>query len=291
MSLFVKSSVRVAAIQSLILQGERDRNIRNAMALFDDAMRQKPRLVCFTQAFATGVNFIILNKMAEPVPDGAITQLLMEKAAANQVHIAAGILEKGDDGKVYDAAVLIGPDGALLGKYRRWMRWGGELNYISPGTPRDGIDTEIGKIGLLVGYDVCFPEAAQHYFRQRVDIIIYSASVFRDLRYNVRHLCGARAMDNHCHVVFAGAIGEHQFANMHYMGGTCICGDPYFEVQKLKKAEENAMEVLASAGSGEDFIVADIHVSELAKVRDKLPFLDDLNTAMTVLENASYGAA
>lgn len=286
MGIFSRRATRVAVVQSLIVQGERERNVRGAMTLVDRALTQQPHIVCLTQAFATGVNFIVLQKLAERIPDGPTCQELMQKAAAERIHIVAGILERGDDGRIYDAAVLIDPRGILLGKYRRWMRWSGEVNYVSAGVPIDVIETEIGRVGLQVGYDVCFPEASQHYFRQEADLIVYCASIFEDLRYDVRHLCGARAIDNHCYVVFAGAIGEHQFANMRYMGGSCVCCDPYVQTQQLKRNEEAGMEMLAQAGRTEEFITADLYLEELGKARRKFPFHHDLRTALVARESA-----
>jgi len=281
MGILYKRETRVAVIQSLIVQGERERNLNAAMALLEQALTKRPQMLCFTQAFATGVNFIILQKMAEPIPGGTVCQTLMHKAAEHRIHIVAGILERGEDDYIYDSAVLIGPDGSLLGKYRRWMRWSGEINYVSAGAPAATVvTTDIGRIGLQVGYDICFSQASQHFLDQNVDIIVYCASIFDDLAYNVSHLCGARAMDNHCYVVFAGAIGEHQFANMHYMGNSCITCDPYVQIKQLGRQQEAGMEMLARAGRGEEVITAKLYLDELRKARHKLPFHRDLRTAM-----------
>lgn len=280
MGFFVKESIKVAAIQSLIVQGEKDKNLEGAFALLGKALEQKPRLVCLTQAFGSGINFIILQKMAEPIPDGRIAKLLSEKAKEKEIFIAAGILELGEDGKVYDAAVLFAPNGDLLGKYRRWVRWGGETNYISQGRPMDCIQTEIGKVGLILGYDLCFPQTCHRYFLQGVDMIICCGAIFEDLSYDAQLFCSARAMENHCYLVYAGAIGEHQFANMHYMGHSAITCDPYFMVKQLKEEVKPGMDVLAKAGKGEEFILANLFIDDLQKGRKKLPFQKDLERTL-----------
>ncbi len=279
MGFFVRDSVRVAVVQSRILQGEKDLNLQSAWALFDRALAEEPQLVCLTEAFASGVNFIILRQMAEPIPGGRVFGLLAERARGAGVHVAAGILELGDDGHVYDSAVLIGPDGALLAKYRRWMRWEGETNYVSQGVPMDAVVTPFGKVGLTVGYDLFFPRAFEHYFLQETDLVVCCGSIFEELGYDARHLCAARAMECHGYLALAGAVGEHQFANMHYTGGSRITVDPYFLLKQLKEQPRPGCEVLAQMDGGEGVIAADLYLDDLHKARKKLPFRGDLTRA------------
>lgn len=290
MGLFVRESVRIAVVQSRILQGEKDRNLQEAWALFDQALAEEPRLVCLTEAFASGVNFIILRQMAEPVPGGRVFRLLADRARAGGVHVAAGILELGDDGRVYDSAVLVGPDGALLAKYRRWMRWEGETNYVSQGGPIDAVVTPFGKVGLVVGYDLFFPRAFEHYFLQETDLVVCCGSIFEELGYDARQLCAARAMECHAYVALAGAVGEHQFANMHYTGGSRVTVDPYFLFKQLKEKPRPGCEVVAQMESGEGVIAADLRLDDLRKARKKLPFRGDLMRAVGAARPAEAAA-
>src|SRR5579885_2043538 len=209
MTIFTKPAITVAVLQTLIEQGEREKNWKRTMDLFEQALVRQPKLMVLPEAFATGVNFIILRQMAEPVP-GPTTDRLSELASFHSVHIAAGVLELGEDRKVYDSAVLFAPNGALLAKYRRRFLWTGERNYVSPGDQPMVVPTALGNIGLLVGYDLCFPEACSTFLDRDVNIAICVASVFERLNFNARRLALARAMDSHCYFVYANAVGFHQ---------------------------------------------------------------------------------
>src|SRR5215203_2865684 len=98
MSIFSKDRARVAVVQSEISQGRNDDNWRGACALMREAMADDPQLVVLPEALITGVNFIILRQMSEPVPDGRCFELLSGAACEHAVHVVAGILERdGDD--------------------------------------------------------------------------------------------------------------------------------------------------------------------------------------------------
>ncbi|MCA1604036.1 MAG: carbon-nitrogen hydrolase family protein [Acidobacteria bacterium] len=276
MSIFIKETVRVALIQNRISQGEKEDNWRRALLLFEQAMAQDPQLVVFPEAFISGVNFIILRQMAEPIPDGLACRTLQELAQQHAVHLVAGVLELGTDGKIYDTAVLFDPAGRLLAKYRRRFLWRGERNYVNAGDTPAVVDTALGKIGLLVGYDICFPEACATFLRADVDIAVCCASVFSRLNFNAERLALSRAMDHHCYFVYANAIGFHQFANMTYTGGSGIFADPYFLQVQLSRPTEDDLGCLAKCGTDEEWCTADLHITELAEARaSRLPFKGD----------------
>lgn len=276
MSIFEKATVPVALLQTQIEQGEKERNWSGAMALFDRALDSGPKLVVLPEAFASGVNFIILRQMAESVPDGPTCERLRQLAALHSIHIAAGVLEAGEDGRIYDSAIVIDPRGTILGKYRRRFLWTGERNYVSAGSEPAIVATELGRIGLLVGYDLCFPEACSGFLRADVDIAVCMASVFERLNYNAPRLALARAIDHHCYFLYANAVGFHQFANMRYTGASGVFADPYFLQIQMACQAGDGLGVLASAKDQPDFLATGLHLEELARARrSKLPFKED----------------
>lgn len=289
MSVFRREGVRVALIQSRISQGEKETNWRRAMALFDQAITHDPKLVVFPEAFVSGVNFIILRQMAERVPGGATFDLLRELARRHAVHLVAGVLEGGDDGRVYDSAVAIDPDGRLLGKYRRRFLWVGERNYVSAGAEPVTIATDLGKLGLIVGYDICFPEACASFLRDDVDIIACPSSVFARLNFNAERLALSRAMDHHCYFLYANALGFHQFANMEYTGRSGAYADPYFLQVQMAQRPSADLGCLTRAGTAEEYLITEVHPAELVRARtpSRLPFKGDERHALNAREAAT----
>jgi len=265
----------VAVLQTRIEQGEKERNWSHALQLLEQAISSGPKLIVLPEAFVSGVNFIILRQMAEPIP-GPTVDRLSEVAARHSVYIVAGVLEQGRDGKIYDSSVAIGPGGELLGTYRRRFLWTGERNYIAPGEGEVTIATPIGRLGLLVGYDLSFPEACSSFLQADVDIAVCSASVFERLNFNARRLALARAMDHHCYFLYANAVGFHQFANMRYTGQSAICADPYFLQIQTSAAQHDALGYMAQASAEPEALIAELYLEDLrAARRAKLPFKAD----------------
>jgi predicted amidohydrolase len=100
-----------------------------------------------------------LRALAEPVP-GPTTEALAEVAARLGVHVLAGVLEAGADGKLYSSAVLVAPSG-LVGAYRRLHLLPAERELFAAGDVVGVFPTEIGTIAVSLSYDVSFPELAR----------------------------------------------------------------------------------------------------------------------------------
>ena len=274
-------TVKVGLLQTHIDQGEKDANWSGMMRLFERLLAEEPQIVVLPEAFVSGVNFIILRQMAERIPDGPTCQRLRKLAAGHRVQLVAGVLEEGEDGRIYDSAVVIGPDGELLARYRRRFRWIGERNYISAGTEPVVVETPLGRLGLLVGYDLCFPEACAGFLAADVDIAVCVASVFERLAFNTSRLAPARAMDHHCYFLYANAVGFHQFANMRYPGRSSIHADPYYLQVQRGQACRDDLGTLAQADREPCFLTADLHIEALARARaSRLPFKGDAPAAL-----------
>ncbi|MFI8929211.1 carbon-nitrogen hydrolase family protein [Streptomyces sp. NPDC053474] len=270
MSLFRGPATRIAAIQMWIEPGMREENQARAAKMLSVAAERKADLVCLPGAFATGVNFPTLRADAT-ASDGPVVEFLADQARGLGIHIAAGVLvAEGRD--IYDAAVLVGPGGDALGWYHRACVWAGEAEYVSTGVPGTAIDTPVGRIGLLVGYDIRFPEASRQYLLQGADVVVCVANLFAPYSHPVRSICRARAADNECALVLASAVGENRFAMMPYLGRSLIVDGLVQDAREDPEAD-----VLAEAGAGtrDTVIDAAVHLRQRRKLRAGLPFHDD----------------
>ena len=277
MTIFRSPSVQVAVLQTRITQGDREKNWQSVQRLLAQVRPHKPVLIVLPEAFATGVNFIILQQMAEPIPTGPTCQALGELARDLAAYFVAGVLERDSDGRIYDSAVVVSPKGAVAAVYRRRFLWIGERSYLAKGCQPVMLDTEFGRLGLLIGYDLCFPAACEGFLAADVDIGICPASVFTALNHNAARLPLARAMDHHCYFVYANAVGFHQFANLHYTGRSGVFAGPYFlQVQMLTPATDGLGCLSQASDSEEQVVLADLHPGELSKARQRcLPFRGD----------------
>ena len=131
---------------------------------------------------------------AEPIP-GPSTAYFGELARKHNLHIVAGLLER-DGHLVYNVAALIGPDGKLIGKYRKVTLPRGEIEGgLTPGDTYPVFQTRFGKIGMMICYDGFFPEVARELTRQGAEVIAWPVWGCNPL------LAAARACENHVYVV------------------------------------------------------------------------------------------
>lgn len=131
---------------------------------------------------------------AETIP-GPCTDYFCGLAKKHQLHLVAGLLER-DEHLIYNVSVLIGPDGAIVGKYRKVALPRGEIEGgITPGRDYPVFETSLGKIGMMICYDGFFPEVARELANQGAEIIAWPVWGCNPL------LAAARACENHVYVV------------------------------------------------------------------------------------------
>ncbi len=162
--------------------------------LIADAARQKADLVVLGETvtyFGTGKTFA---ECAEPVP-GPSTAYFGTLAKQNNLYVVVGLLER-DQHLIYNVAVLLGPDGVLVGKYRKTCLPRGEVERgIAPGHEYPVFATRFGKVGLMVCYDGFFPEVARELANRGAEVIAWPVWGCNPT------LAAARACENHVYLV------------------------------------------------------------------------------------------
>ncbi len=187
--------VKVAAIHHRPRNSKSPReNLVQFSKLIARAAEQKADIVCLPEGITlvgTTDNYI---SASEPVP-GPTTDFLGDIARKHHLYIVAGILEKKGD-IVYNTAVLIDRNGNLAGKYRKVSLPQEEIDGgVTPGNSFPVFDTDFGRIGLMVCWDVTFPESARALAQKGAEIIflpIWGGDVT---------LTKARAIENQVYVV------------------------------------------------------------------------------------------
>jgi predicted amidohydrolase len=186
---------RLAAIHYRPESGKTPAEKREQFApLIAKAAEQKADLVVLPETltyYRTGLSYA---DAAEPIP-GPSTDYFGQLAKKHDLYVVAGLLER-DEHLVYNVAVLLGPDGGIVGKYRKvclprseWM--GG----VQPGHEYPVFDTRFGKLGMMVCYDGFFPEVARELTNRGAEVIAFPVWGCNPL------LAAARACENHVYVV------------------------------------------------------------------------------------------
>ena len=131
---------------------------------------------------------------AEVIP-GPTTDYFGELARKHNLHIVLSLYERAGH-LIYNTAVLLGPDGRLIGKYRKVCLPHGEVEKgIAPGKDYPVFDTAFGKVGLMICYDGFFPEVARELSNRGAEVIAWPVWGCNPL------LAQARACENHVYLV------------------------------------------------------------------------------------------
>src|SRR5262249_17235587 len=132
--------------------------------------------------------------VAEPIP-GPSTEFFSRLARKYNMYLVPGLLER-DGLLVYNVAVLIGPDGQIIGKYRKVCLPRGEVDGgVTPGSEYPVFPTRFGTVGLMVCYDGFFPEVARELTNRGAEVIAWPVWGCNPL------LARARACWNHVDLI------------------------------------------------------------------------------------------
>ena len=144
-----KHLVTLAVVQMDCTLGDVESNLASVAHYSRAAAEREADLVVFPECATTGY-FVPdqLTELAEP-PDGRSSRRLSEIARTNRIHLAVGLIVA-EHGRVYDAQTLHGPDGRLLGLYRKAHLFSLEKQQFTAGDSPLVVETPIGRIGMRV---------------------------------------------------------------------------------------------------------------------------------------------
>lgn len=187
--------VRLAAVHFQPHGGDSPQgNCKLFAPLIADAAQQRADLIVLPETltyYGLGKTYA---ECSEPIP-GPSTDFFGALAKQHDLYIVAGLIER-DRHLIYNVAVLIGPDGRILGKYRKTTLPQSEIEHgIAPGDEYPVFDTRFGKIGMMVCYDGFFPEVARQLSNRGAEVIAWPVWGCNPL------LAQARACENHIYLV------------------------------------------------------------------------------------------
>ena len=216
--------VTIATVQMRPMLNEMEENlVKMSDYIAKICGSQKVDLIIFPELITTGyecgVHFVDL---AQRVP-GSTVNVIAQRAAEFNVHVAFGMPSKEKvESILFNTAVLIGPDGELIGDYRKVHLKGEERMIFRAGFKYPIFETAFGNVGLLLGYDIAFPEAARTLALDGADLIVLCANWEKPRNDEWRTYVVARAYENSCFIAAANRVGED--ATLSFIGDSMIVG-------------------------------------------------------------------
>jgi len=188
-------TVRLATVHFCPREGRTsEEKCRLFEPLVAEAARQKADLVVLPETLTYYASGRSMAECAEPIP-GPSTEYFGKLAEKHKLYVVAGLIER-DRHLVYNVAVLLGPDGKMVGKYRKVCLPRTEIEAgVTPGEDYPVFDTRFGKVAMMVCYDGFFPEPARELANRGAEVIAWPVWGCNPL------LAAARACENHVYLV------------------------------------------------------------------------------------------
>jgi predicted amidohydrolase len=244
--------MRVAVAQVEPKLGEKEHNLAMCFARLEEAAAQGVELAVFPECAIAGYMWDSAEEAlpyAEEIP-GPTTEAFERECARLNIHAITGLLEREGD-TLFNAAILVGPDG-LVGSYRKThLPFLGVDRFVTPGDEFKVFDTALGKIGLIICYDLRFPEVTRTLALAGADIVALPTNFPMAARLQCEIIAPARAAENRIYLLVANRVGKERWGE--FCGRSQIV-DPFGN----RLAETDV--------TTETLLVADV---DLEKARDK----------------------
>lgn len=265
--------------------------VRAALIQFDVDLGRAPEksrelaVAKVHEAAEGGANLVMLPELwlhgafdPEPWQDGAeardgeTARLMRQTAIDAGVLLHAGsIVERTEDGRIFNTSLVFDAQGDLLASYRKIHRFGfdkGEAAVMSPGEqlasfdlpiPADGDASALTKVGLATCYDVRFPEMYRLLLDAGVQTLLQVAAWPARRLEHWRTLLRARAIEDQIFVLACSAVGTQADIEM---AGHSMVINPWGDI-------------LAEGGAGEEIIRVEFDPATVEPTRENFPVLKD----------------
>lgn len=226
MRAFTAAAVQLAPVPGPLTAASVKSNVDRCVALVERCVAETgAELVVLPETastgFTPGIGAVELWTLVPPT----VMAPVQDVAARLGVHVVFGTYQPGPEpSTVYNAAVLIGPTGEVLGTYHKSHLFAGESRvdggWVTPGAAALVVDTALGSIGLMICFDGDYPELARVMAVRGAEVICRPSALLRSA--DLWELTSrARAYDNHVFLVGANATGTDP-AGLHYFGNSLI---------------------------------------------------------------------
>ncbi len=252
--------ITIALAQSAPVLNDNEENLRRMAAMIQRICSEQPtNLIVFPELAVSGYECgLHFTRLAERITGHAVSYLA-GKAAEFNVYLVFGMpVKEKVESILFNAAVVIGPDGELLGDYRKLHLRGEERLAFRPGYRIPVFETEFGPLGVMLGWDLAFPEVARSLALDGADLIVCPSAWEADHMDEWRAYTMARACENAVYLAAANRVGEEP---TYTFGGESMLVGP-------RGAVHTALDEAV-----EGYCVATVDLDEIRKAREESQLL------------------
>ena len=261
------TKIKLALCQMNVID-DKKANLEKASSMIADGIGNNADFIILPEMFNCPYSNDKFIEYAEEEKDSYTLNKISKLAEANNVYILAGSIPEREDDKIFNTSYLFDKKGQIIAKHRKMHLFDidvkdkitfKESDVLTAGDEFTIADTEFGKIGIGICYDVRFVELARIMVENGAMILIYPGAF--NMTTGPAHwelLFRARALDNQ--VFCVGVAPALNIDASYHSYGHSIVTNPWGEV--ISQADEN-----------ENLIICEIDLSEIKKIREEIPLL------------------
>lgn len=265
--------VKIALCQMEVSLNKED-NIIKASGMINMATKKGAKIIVLPEMFNCPYNNKYFRAYAEMYPDGETLQMLSNEARKNKVYIVGGSIPEIDkEDKIYNTSYIFDKEGSLIGKHRKVHLFDidvknkitfKESEVLTPGNEVTIFDTEWGKLGVMICYDIRFPEFTRLMALKGVKAIFVPAAfnmTTGPAHWELSFRC--RALDNQLYMFGISPARNERGSYVAY--GNSLAVNSWGQV--IGRLEEK-----------EDILIMDVDLDDIYEVRESLPLLKHRRT-------------
>ncbi|GAB4258486.1 MAG: hypothetical protein Kow0013_00350 [Pararhodobacter sp.] len=181
-------------------------NVEGMLHRIDILMARFPwtQMVLFSELAPYGP----LPRFAQPYPNDDLARFQDAARRHNIWLIPGSMFEKDEEGRIYNTASVIDPDGNLVRKYRKMFPFRPYETEVEAGTDFCVFDVpDVGRFGLSICYDIWFPETTRHLTSQGVEVLLHPVLTGTSDRDAELAIARATAAQFQCYVFDVNGLG------------------------------------------------------------------------------------
>ena len=258
--------VNIGIIQFESDLGDVPANIAKAERLIEEAAEKGADIVCLPELFSTGYNFNILGEKFNEISLKYYEdtyQALAKVAKASDIYLIAPFSEKRElEGIIYNSAIVFDRQGNELGSYAKTHLWAQDRLFFKEGSDFPIFDTEFGKFGIAICYDVGFPETCRTLCLKGAEYVFVPAAWRIEDKDMWELNLPQRALENIFYTIGVNRVGKE--GDLHMFGKSKVC-NPRGGIMAELPEDVEKVEVVT------------IDLNALNEYRTKISYLRDRN--------------
>ncbi len=261
------SKMKIALCQMNVIDNKQE-NILKATSMINEAVNYNSNFIVLPEMFNCPYSNDKFIEYAEDEKTSTTLNSISKLAKQHGIYILGGSIPEKEDSKIYNTSYLFDKKGNIVLKHRKMHLFdvdveGGiyfkESDTLTPGNEFSVCETEYGKIGIGICYDVRFPQLAHINVKKGADILFYPGAF--NMTTGPAHwelLFRARALDNQVFCVGVAPALNESASYQSY--GHSIVVNPWGEV-------------ICQLDTKEELKIVEIDLNEIEKIRNEIPVL------------------